>query len=208
MNNIVQIVLGIITSIGGIGAIFTAVIKFSSNFIAERLEEKYSLKLNKELEAYKSSLENKNYISKTKFDAEFEIYKNLSKSFFEMVKNISIMIPPGFTTIPADEEAKKEYDNKNYDAACKSCELAQDTLNSSAPFISEDIFNKYSEIIHLCIMQLRAFERRWNISYMKSQKDKEKFTNEEYSRTSEINEKFKELNNDIRDYLNKLEVID
>lgn len=43
---------------------------------------------------------------------------------------------------------------------------------------------------------------------MKSQKDKEKFTNEEYSRTSEINEKFKELNNDIRDYLNKLEVID
>ena len=73
MNNIVQIVLGIITSIGGIGAIFTAVIKFSSNFIAERLEEKYSLKLNKELEAYKSSLENKNYISK-KTNKKINIY--------------------------------------------------------------------------------------------------------------------------------------
>lgn len=76
-----EIVLSVLASVGGIGIVFTAVIKFSSDFIAKRLEERYSLKLNKELEKYKSMVESKNYISKTKFDTEFEIYRNLSKTF-------------------------------------------------------------------------------------------------------------------------------
>ena len=49
-----EIVLSVLASVGGIGIVFTAVIKFSSDFIAKRLEERYSLKLNKELEKYKS----------------------------------------------------------------------------------------------------------------------------------------------------------
>lgn len=114
MKDIWQVILGVITCLGGFGVIFTAVVKFSSNIIAERLQEKYSLKLNKELEAYKSSLESRIYISKTKFDAEFEIYRSLSKAFFEMVKDISVMIPSGFSMQIADEEKKREHDNKLY----------------------------------------------------------------------------------------------
>ena len=63
-DEIWKIVFGIITSIGGVGVIILAIIKFSSNIIAKRLEEKYSLKLSKELEKYKSTLDNKIYISK------------------------------------------------------------------------------------------------------------------------------------------------
>ncbi|GAA6493668.1 hypothetical protein K280104A7_32320 [Candidatus Bariatricus faecipullorum] len=206
--NASEIVLYILGSVGGIGIVFTAVIKFSSNFIAKRLEERYSLKLNKELEKYKSIVENKNYISKTKFDTEFEIYRSLSKTFFEMVKHISVMIPAGFSYQPADEKTRKERDNEIYKLASKACVEAQDTLNSSAPFISEELFNEYDNILKLCKLQLDAFERRWNVFYLAPQEEKESFTMEEYQRTREIEKAFNKLNNMVREYLSKLDVME
>ncbi len=47
-----KIVAGIIAGFGGFGAVIVLVIKFSANIIANRLAEKYSLKMNKELEKY------------------------------------------------------------------------------------------------------------------------------------------------------------
>lgn len=169
---------------------------------------RYSLKLNKELEKYKSIVENKNYISKTKFDTEFEIYRSLSKTFFEMVKHISVMIPAGFSYQPADEKTRKERDNEIYKLASKACVEAQDTLNSSAPFISEELFNEYDNILKLCKLQLDAFERRWNVFYLAPQEEKESFTMEEYQRTREIEKAFNKLNNMVREYLSKLDVME
>lgn len=108
MNDVWQIVLGVIASVGGIGGVILIIIKFSVNAIAKHLEERYSLKLNKELEYYKSSLDNKIYISKTKFDTEFGIYRELSKAFFEMVKNISIMIPSHILRIKRQKENMRQ----------------------------------------------------------------------------------------------------
>lgn len=76
-----DIILAVIASAGGIGGIIFLTIKFSANIIAERLEKKYTLKIDKELEKYKLSLESKIYISKTKFDTEFGIYRELSRTF-------------------------------------------------------------------------------------------------------------------------------
>ena len=63
MNQVWKIVLEVVAAIGGIGVIFTAVIAFSSKFIADRLQKKYDIRLNEELESYKAGLENKKYIS-------------------------------------------------------------------------------------------------------------------------------------------------
>lgn len=206
LNDIAEIVLGVLAGVGGISGILLAGIKLSVNTIAKRLEEKYTLRLNKELERYKSNLDNKIYISKAKFDAEFEIYRELSKAFFEMVKNISILIPTGFTLVPADPEKKKEYDKKIYKEAMESTVKAQDILNGNIPFISEEIYNAYTEILKLCRQQLNAFERRWNLSYFSP--NKEELTTEEYERTDEINQKFSEANNKIRKYIEKLDVLE
>ena len=108
MDNVWEIIISLVASVGGIGVIFTAVTYFSSNFVAERLQKKYDLKLNERFENYKANVENKKYISKTKFDAEFALYRSLSKAFFDMVKNISVMIPQGYTTVPADKEVRKK----------------------------------------------------------------------------------------------------
>lgn len=207
-DEIWKIVLGVLASVGGIGGIILAIVKFSSNIIAKRLEEKYTLKLNKELEKYKSNLDNKIYISKTKFDTEFSIYRELSKAFFEMVKTISLMIPSGYATYPAGKKDKKEYENKLYSNASKTTVLAQDVLNSNAPFIPNDLFEKYNEILGLCRVQLGVFEDRWNVLYLAPQEEKENFSIEDYKRTSEINDKNKALNTNIREYLSKLDVLD
>ena len=90
----------------------------------------------------------------------------------------------------------------------KTTVIAQDSLHSNAPFIPENLFIKYNEIVKLCQMQLSMFERRWNVLYFASQEEKETFSPEDYKRTETINEKFKELNTNIREYLLKLDVLD
>lgn len=184
------------------------IVRFSSEFIAKRLEEMYSLKLNKELEKYKSNLDNKIYISKTKFDTEFSIYRELSKTFFNLVLNIGTMIPSGITFVPADEETRKKYDDECYSNARKIVIEAQDALFSNTPFIPDKLFVDYEEILKLCRRQLSAYEKRWNLLYVASKEVKESFSDEDYSRTDDIQKKLNELNINIREYLSRLDVLD
>lgn len=93
MTVVIQIALAVIITSGGILGIILAIIKFSSNIIAERLSKNYELKLNKELEKYKSNLDSKIYITKAKFDKEFELYQQLSRSFFYMVEKVHALYP-------------------------------------------------------------------------------------------------------------------
>ena len=207
-NDVWKIALGVVAGFGGIGGIVLAIVKFSSNIIAERLSKKYELKLQKELENYRTNLDNKIYISKTKFDAEFELYRQLSKAFFDMVKDVTIMIPAGYSTYPADPKAREEYEDNTYRNASKSTVSAQDILNSNIPFLPEKFYEEYHEILKLCRQQLDAFEQRWNVYYLAPQEDKKSFSKEDYQRSRDINTKFRELNNDIRKYLMKLDVMD
>ena len=170
--NVLAIVLQIIAGIGGIGIVFTAVIGFSSNIIADKLQKKYQLKLNEELEKYKAGLTNKIYISKTKFDAEFSVYQNLSLAFSQCVKAFNILIPCGVTSVPADKEARKKQDESNYNEARNAYVIAQDELSKSIPFIPKEFCDDYKEILKLCSIQLSDFEQRWNVLYLVSQEKK------------------------------------
>lgn len=207
-GDILKIFVTVVSSVGGIGAVIVFIVKMCSNIIADKLSKKYELKLNKELEKYKSKLENKNYISKTRFDTEFSIYRTLSVAFFDMVKNISVMIPEGYTQVPADPKVKKAYDKEVYNLALTAVVKAQDTLIGNAPFISEDMYNEYSAILKLCNLQLEVFSNRWNVLYLASQEEKEKLDLEDYKRTGTINESMKELNNKVRKYISTLDVIE
>ena len=84
----------------------------------------------------------------------------------------------------------------------------KDELNSNTPFIPEKFYEAYEEICKLCGMQLSEFEERWNVGYFASQEEKESLSSEAYKRTGEINAKFKQLNNEIREYLSNLDVLE
>lgn len=200
-----KIVLGILAAVGGLSGLILIVIRFSSNMIAERLSKKYELKLSKELEKYKSNLENKTYISKTKFEAEFQLYRDLSKACTNMVKETSQLFPT-FT-----KDGRDDYDTYKgfHDKAVDAIIIAQDELGASAPFISEKVFNGFSEIEKLCKTQLSDFQdfrlRPDAKDYQIECKDAYKET---YPRTREIAEKHRALMCSLRTYLSQLDVIE
>jgi len=204
-NEIWPIVLGILASIGGIGAVFVTVIKFSSKTIAKRLEEEYNLKLDKELKRYKSSLSNKIYISKVRIDAEFAVYRELSKAFFGVVDCINAIFPysiPCESSVYFYDDNQKAYEKSSCDKALAAINLAQDSLSTNAPFITAELFEQYNEILELCNLQL------WVFSDILIPMDRADLAPEDFAKTKEINEKFKILNENVRKYISKLDVLD
>ncbi|WP_158662708.1 hypothetical protein [Massiliimalia timonensis] len=202
-----QIAAAAIVSAGGIGGIIIGVVSFSANKIADRMDKKFQASLDKQLEKYKSDLSKKEYVSKTKFDTEFALYRELSLNFADMVKSINILIPI-YANLPADKKARLEYEKKCYESACPAVVKAQDTLNSNIPFISEEIFNGYEELLRLSILQLDEYVERFNALDLRPQQEKESFSPDAYKRTREINEKWKKLNNTIRAYISNLDVME
>lgn len=160
------------------------------------------------VERLRAKNDKKNYISNVKFDIEIQVYKELSKNFCDMVREINTIIPVGVVTVPTfktqDEQSK--YDSKLYNIAVEVTVNAQNCLRSNIPFISSEFYDEYNELVQLCRRQLNAFQRRWNNSFSGSYETKSQFDDKEYDRTEEINNKFTELNNQVREYLNNLEV--
>ena len=201
-----QIALAAIVSAGGIGGIIIGVIKFSANIIAERMTKRFEASIEKELEKYKSDLNKKEYVSKTRFDAEFSIYRELSKSFFNMARSINALIPAGYSERPADEETYKKYQEECFHTAQEAHNNAQETLVQNAPFITEENYNAFLELISLTRMQLMAYTKRFNVLYFAPQEEKESYSIEDYKRAAEIQTKFDALTKKIRDYLASIDV--
>ena len=206
MQNIWSIAGAILASFGGAAVIIGTAIKFASSQIAEALQKKYEYSLEKELEDHKSKLEGKEYVSKAYFDREMQIYQEVSRTTFEMVRDISVMIPSGYTTVPANRKERLEVDKEHYKKAYNSLVAAQDTLNCNAPFISEAIFDICQEIRHLCTLQLNEYQNRFIVTDLRPQEEKERFSFEAYQRTDEINKKYKDFTKQVRDYLKNLEI--
>ena len=112
-----------------------------ADLIADRLSKKYQLQLDKEIERFKTELNTKEYVSKTKFDAEFRMYQELSE------KNVSIVYKSGEAILVVRGAQYSDSEIERF-MAC-FCELLNDaelTNKRYAPFVSEDIYNKYLSI--------------------------------------------------------------
>ena len=141
-DDVLKIAATVFASVGGISGIIILAVKFASNIIAKRLEERYTLRLNKELEEYKSALENKNYISNVRFDREFEMYQELSEKNITLVYDIgeAVLILRG---LYKEEPARID---KHIDKLCISLNNAELTTKKYAAFIDEDLFYKFHEL--------------------------------------------------------------
>ena len=214
-EDVLKIIGAAVFSAGGIGGIIVLVVKFTANKFADHISKKYEAKLNKDLEEYKSELEKeieqyksalnkKEYISKTRFDAEFSIYRELSKTFFDLARDINTLIPFGNSEKPADKDKYEEYLEECYKKAEESFTAAQETLHQNAPFIAEEIYLDYSEILNLSRLQLFAYLRRYNVLYFGF--DKKEFTANDNKRSRIIVEKQQAITKKIRDYLASLDV--
>ena len=212
-----DLIFAVITSVGGISAVIGLIIHFASEKIADRLQAKYQLTLDKEKETYKADLEKvleqtrtqlgtKQHISVKRFDAEFEIYQKLTFYFSTAVKDCAIMIPRGFHHSLANRDDQLKQDEEHFKTANLSVVDTQNYLLSVIPFIPDDFYKEYREILNLLSMQLEAYLQRYDVD-RRPQEEKECFGTEAYIRTGEIENKYEELNRKVREYLNSLDVV-
>jgi len=209
---IAEMAFTFIASIGGIGVIVTGVVKYLSDYIAEKLSKKYQLQLNKELEKYKTTLSKKEYVSKTRFDAEFRMYQELSEKNITMVYNAgqSVLIARGASF--TDAEIDQIIEN-----ICNSINDAEMTNKRYAPFISQEIYNQYlilektsSEILSL--LKVWKMYNRGDVFNFRTHGNTY-HNQQEVNRAIEIKQKYlSDRSNDLldilREYLRKLDVME
>lgn len=195
----------VIVSFGGAGAIIRGVAKFLVNRIADRLQEKYELKLSKELESFKTILGNKSYVSKTRFDTEFQIYRQLSEITVTMVKEVSQLFPTFTRDTRNDYEAYKE----KYDIALEKVVSFQDALAANAPFIPGEIYLIFRDLETKCKTQLDDFiDFRLKSDAKKNIADCGAAYREVWARTRELQTDLDTIIQKLREYLANLEVIE
>lgn len=162
-------------------------------------------KFNKQLEKYKAGIENKTYMCKTKFDAEFSMYRELSQTFAILVKECSQLFPTFTKDARDDYEKYKTIHDKCVDAIV----IAQDKLNSCAPFISDSVFQDYSELEELCKSQLSDFQDfRLRPDAENYRKDCKDAYIEAYKRTRNIQDKYRSVSTNLRTYIDSIDVIE
>ena len=169
--------------------------------------EAYKAEIDKELEKTRAVLGNKNYITQKKFDVEFEMYQTLANSYYRLVKEATTLIPAGISLQPADPEVKKVCDQQTFEDLCKAISDTQEYLFRYAPFIQEDIYDGYNQILKLCNEHRLIFMTRWNRNDFRRQEEKESFSVNDYERTEKINKKYDEVNQLLRAYLQSLEIV-
>lgn len=167
------------------------------NIIWLYLQQKKQLEYDKKLENYKSSLSSKVYVSKVRFDTEFHLYRQLTDHCRDMVSTVYFIYPT--------------YANEVFETAQQSYVKFSQLITSNAPFIPKDFYDKFISIMRLCKRNLDAYAYRWNKGYLgtwEGSPDQKKAENEAYERTGDISTAFESLIDDIRIYLNKLDVSD
>lgn len=170
------------------------------------IQRKKQLNYDKQLEKYKHIAEQKNYVSKVRFDAEFAIYRELSQAFSEAIEGVHGIIPYGAAYYPNDSEERDSYEKQAFIGFAKASYSAQRTLFANAPFISKDIYDKFNEIMDLIRKQSEVYnEAHFDTTLSHASGE---ITEEDINRTALIDNKFDDLMNEIRDYLSKLEILE
>lgn len=209
-----EIISELINQYGGVAGIISLIGTAGYAWWKSRKDEKYKLKLDKELESFKSEmskelelykkkLDNKNYVSKVKFEAEFKIYRNLSKAFNNMINNL-VAVYVKDTDLPGSRMDKIDYYEEAFIEYGKSCRLAGNTLWENAAFISKDLYEKYNSILVDCYNQEKIIHQLYGMEMPKI----EKLEDKDYEYNLIIEKKMMQLNDIVRDYLASLEIMD
>lgn len=189
MDIIMEVALACVISAGGIGGIIITVVKLSVASIEKRFERKYTEKF----AVFQSDIDKKQYISQVRFDAEFEIYKQLSRKYGELVLQIMVKAS-NIDKYKLDDMQDKEMGEINYLAY-----QAVSELYSSAPFIQEDIYNDFLNIYEM--------SRKLLVQWGEEQRSSTNETKNDVCEANEIYQKYNDTIVKVREYTSKLEGI-
>lgn len=189
LEAIMEIALACVVSAGGVGGIIIAIVKLSVASIEKRFERKYTEKF----AVFQSDIDKKKYISQVRFDAEFEIYKQLSRKYGELVLQM-IVKASNMDKCKLDDIQNEETGKINYLAY-----QAVSELYSSAPFIQEDIYDDFLNIYEM--------SRKILVQWDEEQRCSSDETINNVFEANEIYEKYNSTIVKVREYTSKLEGI-
>lgn len=214
MEDIFKIIFGVTASISITGGVILFIIKIAVEKIAAALEKEYTLKFDKEIEKYKSKLDDRNYITKKQFDLEIDIYRNLSHDFFGMLISFESVYTVSYG-LDENYHITKTIEDVERVIKPAICDLtrAQDNLIENRAFIAKELFEKYNEIL------TKVLDMSWEyINEIKKispngkipdETIRNKAWNDEREKQLEnLMEKLEELNDELREYLHGLTIID
>lgn len=179
--------LQLVLELGGLTGIAIIGLTFLGNLFAERLSKRYELKLNEKLELYKKAIEDKSYVSKTKFDANFKVCCEISENLilcFDVIKEIT---PEGGELLDSP---------LNGDEIKKTIKCFKKIINRNMPILPKELYNELQKIYDVFSQQIFSYE------LILSSDDSEI----NYTTRDELIEKENNLYNLLRQYYDQLEV--
>lgn len=219
MAEIIKVALAIIASLGSSAAIIMGVSSYLGKIWADRFLQKKSQEFEKDIEHYKNQLsmevekyrikaEQLTYISKIQFETEYQIYRKIFESLFDFTAASSNLFPYRINHIPLDVQERKEEYIKRYQFYMESFNSYSLAVETNAPFIPKEIYDKFIKIRNsaheiACMfpeIRIQADER--------FAEDYAKIAAENFKKTKEFNESVLSLNNDVREYLSNLKVLE
>lgn len=204
-----KIVVAAVFSAGGIGAIIWGVTKnlvsrIADN-IADSIQQKRKTEFEKLLEEYKARLDNLGHISKTYFDIETRTYQELCSAFYLMISAVHWLYPTGLDRAPAVGDLH-ELCNARYKEAQKTYNDAASLLGSKAPFIDKDMYNIFHGILELSARQIHTYAIANPESMSNPNEHYTNIAQKGYERTDEIDAKWNELLDKMREYISSLKL--
>lgn len=206
---VLKIASVIIVSLGGAGAIIVALTNFIANKIAKRLEDKYQLKLDKELEKYKATLERRTYVTKNQFDLELETYRKITRGVFEFTVALNTTIEK--KDYPRNEgkspDKKIEEESYIYHKMTIKASNLQELLYANAAFIPKQLYNECKELIELVTDQFWIYIERFRSYVSGDITQEQRVTNADKEAFDAIQKKFDIFNDHLRDYLQHIYIV-
>lgn len=199
-TEVLKIASTIIVSLGGAGAIIVAISNFLANKIANRLEYKYQLKLDKELEIYKAKLEQRTYVTKNQFDLELDIYRKITRGVFQFIVALN-------TTINKEDYPQHEEESAIYSKVVDKAASLQELLYENAAFIPKQLYDECKELIELTTNQFWLYIERFRKYLIGEIAQEERVTNADKEALDMIQKKADILNDHLRNYLQQVFIV-
>lgn len=208
MKEVMQTAFAILGSVGVGGAIVAALSSWLGKVWAERLMAKESAKYREKLERLTKQLERKNYVSKVRFDAEFAIYRDLSAAFLEVVQTQNDLFTfYRLDSVPEDKSKQKDFYITRARKCAEAFNKASIQLHRNAPFIEENIFERFRCILRDVNMQIFHYPTFYiDDDAFESRRDSKALFEECSRRTQTINDEMDNLILELREYLKKMDV--
>ena len=159
------------------------------------------------MEKYKLELENKRYMTKEQFDVQMQIYRDLSKNYFQILVKLCSISEEDFYKDTGSDFDKKRFEEYTYRNIVTTISIAQNVLYENAPFIPKHIFQKYDELYELINNQFWSYNSRYYEYVNGKIKQEERLTENDKNIYKEVERKLFEVNEDVRNHLESLTLV-